>query len=186
MRNDPFDVSVIVPFADDEERVGTLCTRVGEHLRGLGLSYEIVAVDEESSDNSVALLSLLRAKAPELTILAGERDGQGFAAGGRVARGRVLWLLDSASADAPFSAFGWAHSRISGELADVVDVERRFFVCRRTRALRALDGARGRGAVFARRFLRRARSRRLRIETPPRPPVGRPLKRLLQAFSGRP
>ena len=34
-----FDVSVILPFGDDEEAVGIAVRRTAEHLRGLGLSF---------------------------------------------------------------------------------------------------------------------------------------------------
>ena len=43
-----FDVSVILPFGDDEELVGIAVRRTAEHLRGLGLSFEILAIDEDS------------------------------------------------------------------------------------------------------------------------------------------
>ena len=58
------DVTVIVPFADDEERVGTLGRRIAEHLHALGVSFEILAVDEGGDDNSVSLLSLVHASVP--------------------------------------------------------------------------------------------------------------------------
>ena len=97
------DVSVIIPFADDEENVGTLASRIAVHLRALHLRFEILAVDEDSRDNSVALLNLLRFTVPELKVLYGQA---GFAEGVRVARGRTLWLVDATlpeTALAPFS-----------------------------------------------------------------------------------
>src|SRR3972149_2814814 len=87
------DVSVVVPFADDEDCVGALSRRIAEHLRALRVRFEIVAVDEDSRDNSVALLSYLRASVPELRVIAADGMGHGFAAGARVARGRTLWLV---------------------------------------------------------------------------------------------
>ena len=47
-----FDVSVIMPFGDDEEAVGVAVRRTAEHLRGLALRFEILAIDEDSGDNS--------------------------------------------------------------------------------------------------------------------------------------
>jgi hypothetical protein len=161
---DSIDVSVVMSFADDEERVGRASRRIADHLRELGCRFEIIAVDEDSCDNSVALLSLLRASAPELQIVVASREGRAYAAGARVARGRALWLLDAAQADGPLSAFGWALRRVLSEEADLVDVDGRFLVCRRTRVWTLLDDARGRGDVFARRLVRRARSRRLKVE----------------------
>ena len=56
-----FDISVILPFGDDEEAVGIAVKRTAEYLRSLGLSFEILAIDEDSGDNSHAVLALLRA-----------------------------------------------------------------------------------------------------------------------------
>ncbi len=63
-----YDVSVILPFGDDEEAVGIAVRGTGEHLRGLGLGFEILAIDEDSGDNSHAVLALLRAEVPELRV----------------------------------------------------------------------------------------------------------------------
>jgi glycosyltransferase involved in cell wall biosynthesis len=163
------DVSVVVPFADDEDCVGALSRRIAEHLRALRVRFEIVAVDEDSRDNSVALLAYLRVSVPELRVIAADGMGHGFAAGARVARGRTLWLVDPSRAEVPLAPFGWARARIEADAADIVVVERRYLLCRRTRVWQVLDAIRGRGAVFERRFLRRATMRRLRVETPPRP-----------------
>ena len=57
-----YDVSVILPFGDDEEAVGIAVKRTAEHLRSLGVSFEILAIDEDSGDNSHAVLALLRAE----------------------------------------------------------------------------------------------------------------------------
>jgi hypothetical protein len=113
----------------------------------------------------VALLSLLRASAPELQIVIASRSDQGFATGARVARGRALWFIDTTRADAPFAPFGGALRRVLSDEADIVDIEGRFLVCRRTRVWTLLEHARGRGDAFARRLLRRARTRGLKIET---------------------
>lgn len=48
-----FDVSVVLPFGDDEEAVGIAVKRTAEHLRHLGLSFEILAIDEDSDRKSV-------------------------------------------------------------------------------------------------------------------------------------
>jgi hypothetical protein len=93
------DVSVVVPFGDDEDSVGTSFTRVADHLRRRGLRFELIAIDEDSGDNSAMLLSLLAKAMPELRIvpvvrLALGRAGAAHATGARVARGRTLILLD--------------------------------------------------------------------------------------------
>jgi hypothetical protein len=37
-----YDVSVILPFGDDEEAVGVAVKRTAEYLRALGLAFEIL------------------------------------------------------------------------------------------------------------------------------------------------
>jgi len=158
------DVSVIIPFSDDEEHVGRLARRIARHLGSMHLSFEIIAADEGSSDNSVALLGwLAKSELPHLRLCPAE-PGRGFATGAALARGRVLWFFDVARAETPLSPFAWAHSRLIEDHADVVVVSGRFTLARRTRAWQAVDGLRGRTETFEARLRRRARRRGLRVE----------------------
>lgn len=167
------DVSVVVSFGNDEERVGRLVTRLADHLRMHGVSFEIVAVDDGSVDNSAALLLLMKGQVPEARVLVAPAAGDGFALGARAARGRTLWLVHAHRADVPLAPFGWAHRRVHGGDVDVVLVAGRYLVCRRMKVWELLDGVRGRGAAFERRFLRRARAQDLRVETHDRRKVAR-------------
>jgi hypothetical protein len=172
------DVSVVVPFTDDEDSVGALVGRVATHLRALGADHEILAVDEGSGDNSVPLLRLLRAHLPALRLLTASRD-RGFAVGAQAARGRALLLWEPARAAAPVGPLAWARARVD-QGADLVIVPGRYVVCRRTRAWRALAGARGRGALYEHRLARSAARHDLRVEGPANPAAEgwRPLVRL--------
>jgi glycosyltransferase involved in cell wall biosynthesis len=180
------DVSVIVPFSDDEETVGRLARRVTRHLESLHLEFEILFADEGSSDNSVALLAwLARYELPQLRLCSAE-PGRGFAAASALARGRVLWFFDIQHAETPLSAFAWAYSRLVEEHADVVILSHRFTLARRTRAWNAVDGLRGRGVHFETRLRRRARFRGLHVESAlgdwhthlhPEVPAGKPSER---------
>jgi hypothetical protein len=158
------DVSVVVPFRDDEERAGALARRLAAHLRALGLTFELLFVDEDSRDNSVALLLLLRDRElPELRVLTAS-GSLGFAVGAQVARGRALWFFDVAQADAPLAPFAWARRRLA-EGVDVVRVSGRFTVARRARTWPIVAGLPGRGDAFAATLAKRARRRRLLVET---------------------
>ena len=164
MRRDPdCELSLVIPFTDDEERVGAMSRRAAAHLSALGVRHEILAVDEDSGDNSVTLLGLLRV--PSLQVLP-STPGHGFAAGARVARGRVLWLWDPEQAHAPLGALAWARRRVDDAGCDVAVVPGRFLVCRRTAAWRAVERAHGRGQAYERRLLAQARRRHLTVETP--------------------
>ena len=160
----PLDVSVVLPFGDDEEVIGTAVQRVGRHLEELGLAFEILAVDEDSGDNCHAILGLLRGAVPELRILSGVAPGRGFSAGAAVARGRVLWLIEPASALRSLAAFGRANNRVARGELDLAVVRGCFTVAKRARVLTLVDGAPGRGLGFERRLVKRAQKRGVALE----------------------
>jgi glycosyltransferase involved in cell wall biosynthesis len=186
-----YDVSVILPFRDDEDVIGTAIKRIANHLRELGASFEILAIDEDSGDNSHAVLALLRTHFPELRVSQAEALGRGFDAGARRAQGHTLWLIEPAHALAPLAPFTRAHQQVlAGEL-DAVVVRHRFVVAHRVPVLESLTGLKGRGPAFQRRFARRALLAGLRIDNQslgggavaPRPIAERPFARLISALS---
>lgn len=159
------DVSVVVPFADHEEVIGAACGRIARHLTELGLSFEILAVDEGSGDNSHAVLGLLRRSMPPLRIVAGARPGRGFAVGSACSRGRVLWLIDAHAGVRSLAPFGRAHARVARGELDLAVVRARFAVARRSRTLGLIDAIHGANGAFERRLVRRAQSRQLLVES---------------------
>jgi hypothetical protein len=155
------DVSVVIPFCDDEERIGALLGKVASHLKALGLRFEILAVDEDCRDNTLPLVQFLQTRLPEIKILLAEH-GLGYATGAAIARGQVVWLLDP-GAPSPFLPFRRAHEHLLRGTTDVVSIRGRFLACRRSRAWKLLAEVRGRGATYERRLLARASSRRLHV-----------------------
>src|SRR5256714_3274911 len=94
--SDPVELSLVVPVYDERESLGILVEEIGRALAGR--RYEIVAVDDGSSDGSLEELKALKRDHPELHIVAlAANAGQtaAFAAGFRVARGRVVVTLDA-------------------------------------------------------------------------------------------
>ena len=89
-----YEISVVVPFGDDEESIGNAVQRLAAHLRPLNLPFEILAVDEDSGDNSHAVLALMRAQVPELRVIHAPGKGRGADAGSSRAQGRMLWIVD--------------------------------------------------------------------------------------------
>lgn len=91
------EVSIIVPFGDDEDSVGARFSRIIEHMRRHRLRFEVLAADDDSGDNSPMILALLARRAPELRVipvLRNDGPGAAVAAGVNAARGRALVLLD--------------------------------------------------------------------------------------------
>jgi dolichol-phosphate mannosyltransferase len=92
------DLSVVFPVYNEEENLPILMEEIARALDGKGWSYEVVAVDDGSSDRSLAVLRDLRAKYPSLRILAFEKNsGQTAAldAAWRAARGPLVVSLDA-------------------------------------------------------------------------------------------
>jgi len=159
-----FDVSVVLTFSDDEEIIGNACRRIAAHIRGRGLSFEIIAVDEDSRDNSHAVLALVLTDVPELRVIAAAARDRGFAVGAKQSCGRALWLLDAPTACAPLAPFGRAYRFVARGQADAVVIRHRFTVCYRSRCVESIDAVRGRADQFQTRFARRAKSDKLECE----------------------
>ena len=180
-----FDVSVILPFGDDEEAVGIAVRRTAEHLRSLGLAFEILAIDEDSGDNSHAVLALLRAEVPELRVTHAPGRGKGVDVGAARAQGTLLVVTTPDVASASLDGVGEACRRLLAGEGDAEVALARFTVAHRVRALVAFRGARLIGPAMHRRLAKRLQVRNLSVRVAgtgvaAKTPVGR-----LRAFAAR-
>jgi len=153
------DVSVILGVGNHEDRVGHRVRALAEHLGRLGLDFEIIAVNDGSADNSVAVLSLLAARMPELRVIGRDHHGRAFARGAIDAQGATLVLMAGGDTS-PLSPLAWALGRL-GAGRDAVLLRGRYIVARRMAALRVLERASGSFPAFERAFERRARASEL-------------------------
>lgn len=158
-----FDVSVVLPFGDDEEAVGIAVKRTAEHLRHLGLSFEILAIDEDSGDNSHAVLALLRAEVPELRVTHAPGRGRGVDVGAARAQGTLLLVSTPDVASASLDGAGEACRRLIAGDGDADVALGRFTVAHRIRGMAAFRGARLVGAAMHRRLAKRLEMRNLLV-----------------------
>jgi hypothetical protein len=158
-----FDVSVILPFGDDEEEVGIAVKRTAEHLRSLAVSFEILAIDEDSGDNSHAVLALLRAQVPELRVTNAPGRGRGVDIGAGRAQGTLLLVATPDVASGSLDGAGDACRRLLAGDGDAEVALGRFTVAHRMRALAAFRGARLIGAAMHRRLSKRLAMHRLAV-----------------------
>ena len=92
------DVSLVVPVYNERENLAPLVTEIARALGPADGRYEIVAVDDGSTDGSLQELKALKRAHPELHIVsfaANAGQSAAFAAGFRAARGRTVVTLDA-------------------------------------------------------------------------------------------
>lgn len=92
------EISVIVPVYNEEQCIPLLCEALFSVLDGLGRSFEVICVNDGSSDNSLAMLRTFAEKREELKIVSFRRNyGQTAAmmAGIDYARGSVIVAIDA-------------------------------------------------------------------------------------------
>ena len=89
-------VSVVIPLYNEEENVEILNERLGATMKNIG-DYEIVYVDDGSTDGTLRLLEQIQAQDENVIVLSLRRNfGQtaAFAAGFDFARGDVIVTMD--------------------------------------------------------------------------------------------
>jgi glycosyltransferase involved in cell wall biosynthesis len=92
------DLSIVIPVYNEAGSLPNLIPELTGVLQQLGRRYEIVAVDDGSSDDSVAVLRRLQEQEPNLRVVQFRRNfGQtaAFAAGFDYARGEIIVTLDA-------------------------------------------------------------------------------------------
>ncbi len=100
----PPSVSVVIPVYRNESFLEELARRLAETLHTLGRSFEIVFVDDGSTDRSWEVIQELSGRYPEVVGLRLSRNfGQhpAISAGFERARGDVTVLMDADLQDAP-------------------------------------------------------------------------------------
>lgn len=92
------DLSLVIPVYNERENLSPLIAEITAALGSGGRSYEVVAVDDGSTDGSLETLKTLKRDHPQLHIVSFERNaGQtaAFAAGFQAARGRIVVTMDA-------------------------------------------------------------------------------------------
>jgi glycosyltransferase involved in cell wall biosynthesis len=97
-------LSVVTPMYNEREAVDHFVARLRPALDRLGVTYEVVAVDDGSKDATVARLLQLRTEWPELRVVSLRRNvghQTALAAGLRSARGDYVVSIDADLQDPP-------------------------------------------------------------------------------------
>jgi len=100
----PVTLSVVTPMFNEREAVDHFVARLRPVLDSLGVTHEVVAVDDGSSDATVARLIELRRDWPALRVVALRRNAghqAALAAGLRCAHGEYVVSIDADLQDPP-------------------------------------------------------------------------------------
>ncbi len=92
------ELSIVIPVYNEGENIAPLYREVTDALVALGRPYEVIVVDDGSTDDSFARLRQVHRQDPRWRIIRFRRNfGQaaGFAAGFAAARGQVVVTLDA-------------------------------------------------------------------------------------------
>ena len=93
----PPELSVVIPVCNESPNIAELHRELTETLERWGGTYELVVVDDGSTDDSFELLARLQSRDPRLSVIRFRRNfGQtaAFAAGFAHARGRYIVTSD--------------------------------------------------------------------------------------------
>jgi glycosyltransferase involved in cell wall biosynthesis len=97
-QTEPIEISAVVPVYNEEENLPILVPKLLEVLKDLRKTYEIIFVDDGSSDRSGEVLKGMATRDPSIRILrfkANRGLSAALIAGMREARGDILVTLDS-------------------------------------------------------------------------------------------
>jgi len=100
----PVTLSVVTPMFNEREAVDHFVARLRPVLDGLGVTYEVIAVDDGSKDATVARLLQLRADWSDLRVLSLRRNvghQTALRAGLGAARGEYVVSIDADLQDPP-------------------------------------------------------------------------------------
>jgi glycosyltransferase involved in cell wall biosynthesis len=92
------DISIVIPVYNEAESLPLLHAELDAALKALGKSYEIIAVDDGSRDDSLPVLKQLAGNDPHVVVVSLRRNfGQtaAFAAGFDQACGEVVITIDA-------------------------------------------------------------------------------------------
>jgi glycosyltransferase involved in cell wall biosynthesis len=92
------DVSVVIPVFNEEENLTSLCERCSSSLAPMNRPYEIIMVDDGSTDGSFRVMRQIAATNPKVRLVRLRRNfGQtaAFSAGFERAAGRIVVTMDA-------------------------------------------------------------------------------------------
>jgi len=97
MSDDPY-LSLVIPAYNEQENIAALLERVGTALEQIGRSFEVLIIDDGSTDSTPKLLNDAMVRLPWLRVLRLQKNsGQtaAFDAGFKAAHGMIIATIDA-------------------------------------------------------------------------------------------
>ncbi|MGI5212011.1 glycosyltransferase family 2 protein [Plantactinospora sp. CA-290183] len=94
----PTDVTIVLPCFNEQDHVLTEIDRISAAMDASGYRYELLAIDDASTDGTLELLRQAEARSPQLRVLAFHRNGGSGTArriGTEQARGEIVVWTDA-------------------------------------------------------------------------------------------
>ncbi|WP_286130427.1 glycosyltransferase family 2 protein [Solirubrum puertoriconensis] len=104
MKSFPVELSIVIPLLNEEESLPELTSWIGRVLQAHGLSYEIILIDDGSTDNSWEVIEELAAADVHIRGIRFNRNYGKSAAldtGFKASEGRVVCTMDADLQDSP-------------------------------------------------------------------------------------
>ncbi|HEY8893634.1 MAG TPA: glycosyltransferase family 2 protein, partial [Niastella sp.] len=98
------DISIVVPLLNEEESLPELCAWIERVVTANNFSYEIIMIDDGSTDESWTVIEQLRLKNPNIKGIRFQRNYGKSAAlneGFKAALGKVIITMDADMQDSP-------------------------------------------------------------------------------------
>ena len=120
MKTEPIYCSIILPVYNEQENIPVILAQLKQVLDSLQKPYEIIAVDDGSTDQSYLTLKTQQAMMPSLSIIRFRRNfGKAavFSCGFNQAKGKIVITMDADLQDDPMEI-----PRFISEIEDGADV----------------------------------------------------------------
>src|SRR6201986_4509149 len=98
------DISIVIPVYNEDESLPELCSWIQRVVQAGGLSYEVILVDDGSTDRSWEVIEELRKSNPHIKGIKFQRNYGKSAAlneGFKAAKGNVVITMDADMQDSP-------------------------------------------------------------------------------------
>ena len=98
------DVSIVIPLLNEEESLPELCAWIESVMAANNFTYEIILIDDGSTDNSWEVIQALSVKNPAIKGIKFQRNygkSAGLNEGFKAALGEVIITMDADMQDSP-------------------------------------------------------------------------------------